>query len=595
MKNVEIKKIITVEELEEISLDGNTFAFDTETVSLHGDILALSMYDGKTAYYFRIRQDDEDESLFSLEKAFLSKEEIFPKINKFFEEENKIKIGHNIKYDMKVLAKCGVNVKGSLIDTLVWAWLLNENDENKEMSLKKLAKEILGENDVIAFDDIAKYDKSTKSKTLKGIDEEILAKYSVQDSILAYNLAKALFDQINKEGLFEHYYNIEMPMIYCLFHMEQNGVYVDKDNLEKCRKLFEEKKKEAEDKCISLCGKPINLNSPDQIANIFKEKGLDTKIRTTKMSKMSTSSSALEHLKHPLAKQILEYRKYEKLLNTFILPIYNYMNEKGRVSCDYNLTGTVTGRLSSSNPNLQNIPADKQVRAIFAAPEGKILLKCDYSQIELRVLAHFSQDERLLGAYSEGKDVHKETASLIFKVPIDEVTDEQRQVAKTMNFGIIYGMSSLALSQNTGMTEKEAKEFLDRYFKVYYGVERFIRRTKREAEKNLFVTTISGRKRRLSNITNENQAVKNYALRQAVNAVIQGSAADIVKKAMVDIDNSNLNCKMVMQIHDELVFEVEESKADWYATRIRNIMESPYKEVLTVPLVVDIKKGKHWS
>ncbi len=413
------------------------------------------------------------------------------------------------------------------------------------------------------------------------------------------NTGREILKELKKEGLEKLYREIELPLIYVLYKMEKRGVLFDREYLEGFGRELDEKSKDIEREIFEIAGEEFNLNSPKQLANILFEKLRLKPLKRTK-SGYSTDVETLTSLAlegHKIAELLLEYRKLTKLNSTFVKGILKHMDKEGRVHTTFIQTGTATGRLSSAEPNLQNLPVSdeisKKIRYAVTAPEGYTLVWADYSQIELRVLAHLSEDEKLIEAYRKGRDIHTETASHLFGVSPDGVDEKLRRVAKTVNFGIIYGMSPHGLSERLGIPVKEAEEYIERYFEKFPRVKDYIENTLKEAYEKGYVKTIFGRVRPLPELRSSNRNIRSFGERAAVNATIQGSAADIMKLAMVKLHTKLKNAYMVLQVHDEIVIEAPEEKAEEIVKTVRETMENVIE--LLVPLTVDVNAGKHWS
>lgn len=415
------------------------------------------------------------------------------------------------------------------------------------------------------------------------------------------NAGREILKELKKEGLEKLYKEIEFPLIYVLYKMEKRGVLFDREYLESFGRELDEKSKDIEREIFEIAGEEFNLNSPKQLANVLFEKLRLKPLKKTK-SGYSTDVETLTSLAlegHKIAELLLEYRKLTKLNSTFVKGILKHMDKEGRVHTTFIQTGTATGRLSSAEPNLQNLPVSdeisKKIRYAVTAPEGYTLVWADYSQIELRVLAHLSGDEKLIEAYRKGRDIHTETASHLFGVSPDEVNEKLRRVAKTVNFGIIYGMSPHGLSERLGIPVKEAEEYIERYFEKFPRVKDYIENTLKEAYEKGYVKTIFGRVRPLPELRSSNRNIRSFGERAAVNATIQGSAADIMKLAMVKLYKKleKLGAYMVLQVHDEIVIEAPEEKAEEVVKTVRETMENVIE--LLVPLTVDVSIGKHWS
>jgi len=417
-----------------------------------------------------------------------------------------------------------------------------------------------------------------------------------------------LFDffvpQLKNENLEELFYSIEMPLMRVLAKMETEGITLDLDWLKKESTDLEGDLKELEQNIFDLSGEVFNLNSPKQLGEIlFGKLQLDPKAKKTKTGQYSTSEEVLQKLasKHRIISHILEYRTYQKLKSTYVDALPDEIQKvTGRVHTTFSQTTAATGRLSSLNPNLQNIPIrtlrGQQIRGAFVAGLGKKIISADYSQIELRLIAEISEEENMIKAFQNGEDIHTSTASKLFKIPNNEVTKQQRSQAKSVNFGIIYGQGAFTLAEQTGLSRTEAKEMIDNYYQNYPKLKEFIANQIQKARQNGFVETILGRRRYLKDINSNNFVVRGHSERNAVNTPIQGSAADIIKKAMINIDKilseSDLQTKMLLQVHDELLFEVPENEVELVSNLIKTEMENAVKT--TVPLLVEVGVGDNW-
>lgn len=505
------------------------------------------------------------------------------------------KIGHNLKFDILMLMQEGVYVQGTLYDTMVASYLLNPNMQNhslEDVSIKYLNhkkkpfKDVLGK--CKSFDEVPIYEA---------------VKYAAEDAELAFELKEILFDKIESEGLERLYFNIEMPLIYVLAEMQQTGIKIDIELIQDLSRELERELQSLETKIFYLAGKRFNINSSQQLSKIlFEDLGLKAGKKTK--TGYSTNVEVLEQLSlsHELPREILNYRSLYKLKTTYLDTLPNLVNKKtGRIHTSFNQTVTATGRLSSSEPNLQNIPIKGElgtkIRQAFIAEKGSILISADYSQIELRILAHISKDKGLIEAFLKGIDIHSRTAGEIFNIAPEKVSPEFRRIAKTINFGIIYGISPFGLSESLGITPKEAGGLIESYFKRHPGVKEFIDSTIEKARKNSYVLTLLGRKRQITEINSSNSNLRQQAERMAINTPLQGTAADLIKIAMISISKElkkrKFKTKTILQIHDELLFEVPYDEVEDVITLIKYEMESALE--LSVPLVVDIKKGRNWA
>jgi DNA polymerase-1 len=511
------------------------------------------------------------------------------------ENENIAKIGHNLKFDILMLRQEGINTTGRLYDTMLASYLLNPNKQGHSLEdvgieflnhKKKPFKEVLG-----------------KHETFAEVPINEAVQYAAEDAELAMELKEILFERLNTEGLEKLYFDIEMPLIYVLADMQYNGIKIDSNLLNDLSKELERELDILKSKIFNLAGKSFNINSSQQLGRIlFEDLGLKAGKKTK--TGYSTNVEVLQQLAvfHELPAEVLNYRTLYKLKTTYIDTLPNLINAKtGRIHTSFNQTVTATGRLSSSDPNLQNIPIrgelGTKIRQAFAAEEGATLISADYSQIELRILAHMSRDNGLIDAFIKGVDIHTRTAAEIFNVPADSVAPDLRRAAKTVNFGIIYGISPFGLSESLNITPKDAADLIESYFTRYPSVRDFIDSILREARKTGFVSTLLGRKRGIADINSSNTNIRQQAERMAINTPIQGTAADLIKIAMIRIFNrlvkEGFKTKMTLQIHDELLFEAPFREVDDVIRFIKHEMETALE--LSVPLIVDIRTGKNWA
>lgn len=528
------------------------------------------------------------------------------------ENELIAKYGQNLKYEAVIFKCYGVEFRGIKFDTMVASYLLDPGQRSH--GLKWMAERYLGEvmktyRDVTAIDeedDGGEPERFRKQKTLLPFEDVPLkeaAEYAGADAEVVQRLIPILSRRLEEEELVDLYTNLELPLIDVLAQMEYNGVLVDAQKLRDLSKEFEIRLNEQEERIYGMVGERFNIQSPKQLATILFEKlGLPV-VKKTKTGP-STDMSVLEELalQHPVVQEILAYRTFAKLKNTYVDKLPDLINPlTGRIHTSYNQTVTATGRLSSSNPNLQNIPIrteeGRRIREAFIPKRGYKLIAADYSQIELRILAHYSEDEGLIRAFKEGEDIHRITASEIFHVPLENVTSDMRRQAKTINFGIIYGMGPYKLSRSLGISQSEAKQIIEKYFARYSGVGHFIEETIAMAREKGFVKTLFGRKRWVPEVRSQNKNIRQQGERLAFNTVIQGTAADIMKKAMVELhkelQKKYPDAMLILQVHDELVLEVPEEEADKVASTVKDIMEGVC--ALKVPLQVDIGYGSNWA
>ena len=567
------------------------FCFDSETTSINpldAELVALTFSWEKGKGYLIHFPDNEKET-----KAIL---EILRPV---FENPDTLKIGQNIKFDIQVLANYGIQVKGPLFDTMIAHYLL-EPDMRHNMNL--LSETYLSYSPVHIESLIG--DKGNNQKNMRSVAVDKLMEYAVEDADVTYQLKNVFEPKIKSEGLGELSRNIEMPLINVLAAMERYGVKLNLDDLKEITSNLREDIISLEKEIYALAETEFNISSPKQLGDIlFIRLKLDEKARVTKTKQFITNEEILQRLvsKHPIVEKVLEYRGLRKLLSTYVeaLPLLVDKNT-GRIHTSYNQAVAATGRLSSNNPNLQNIPVrdarGREIRKAFVPDSGCVFLSVDYSQIELRLMAHLSKDKSMIDDFLSGNDIHAGTASKIFGVDIKDVTREMRSRAKTANFGIIYGISSYGLSERLNIGRKEAKELIDGYFNSYPGVKIYMDESIRKARELGYVTTMFGRRRYLRDILSNNQVVRGNAERNAINAPLQGSAADIIKIAMVRIYNRMITekyrSKMILQVHDELIFEVVKSELEKLKEMVVYEMSNAVK--LDVPLMVDAGVGNNW-
>lgn len=590
----EYETIISDSRLKEIVAGfKDEIAFDTETTGrnpLTENLVGISFCTEKEkAFYVPLghsgvasAQQAEKKSTLEILKPFLGNKEIS-------------KIGHNIKYDMIVLGREGVPVAGKLFDTMIAAYLLNPNKSGH--SLDEVSFEYLSRRKK-SFPEVLK-----KRASFAEVGIEEAAAYAAEDAALSYELKSVLFENIRASGLEKVYFDIEMPLIDVLADMERTGIRIDASLLNSMSAEIETEIESVQKRIFFLAGEEFNVNSPKQLGRVlFQSLGLSPSKRTK--TGYSTGMDVLEDLSHvhELPGEVLHYRSLTKLKTTYLDVLPTLINpQTGRVHTSFNQTVTATGRLSSSDPNLQNIPIrgewGKRIRESFIAGEGELLLSSDYSQVELRILAHVSGDRGLLKSFMENVDVHSRTASELYGLPVEKVTSEMRRTAKTVNFGVLYGISPFGLSEALGIGREEAKQYIDRYFDRHIGVREFIDRTIAEAKEKGYVTTLLGRKRPVPELHSSNTNTRQQGRRLAVNSPIQGTAADIIKIAMVNIRtrfrHESLRSKMVLQVHDELLIELPQEELGAVTEIVKDEMEGAFD--LAVPLKVDVGHGKNWA
>ncbi len=581
-----------IKELEE----KKEFAFDVESTSpnpMLAEPVGFSFATDKgKAYYLPFAH------LTRLGEKQLKKDLVFKKLKPILASKQYKKIGQNLKYDYIVLKRAGIELEGIYFDTMIASYLINPR--RRTHNLDELALEYLGHK-MISFKDIA--GKGKAQKTFPEIDLKTACRYSGEDADITYRLYQVLSPLLKEQELERLYFEVELPLMLVLARMEMTGVKVDAEKLRALSKELRQREEALKKEIYQLAGKEFNIDSPRQLGEVlFDQLHLPRKKKTK--TGYSTSYEVLVELAkvHPLPAKIIEYRSLSKLRSTYTDSLLELINpQTGRIHTSYNQTITATGRLSSSEPNLQNIPARTQegrrIREAFVAEKGFKILSADYSQIELRILAHFSGEPALIEAFERGEDIHKNTAVRVFGVKPEEVNEELRRRAKVINFGVIYGMSDFGLAQELGIDQKEAKKYIEQYFERHPKVREFLDQILEQARKNLYITTILGRRCYFPDINSKNQMARKAAEREAINAPMQGSAADIIKLAMVKIDallrERNMKSKMIMQVHDELVFEAKEDEIDELKEIIKKEMEGAVK--LRVPIKVDIGIGENWA
>ncbi|MDT8400538.1 MAG: DNA polymerase I [Bacteroidales bacterium] len=566
------------------------FCFDTETSSLNAleaELIAISFSWENNKGYLVYFEDD---------KAVKENIDIFKEV---FESEKSLKIGQNLKFDIQVLNSCGIEVKGKLFDTMIAHYLL-EPDMRHNMDY--LAETYL-KYKPIAIESLIG-EKGKKQKSMRTVAVDKLTEYAVEDADITYQLKQMFYERLESENLLKLAMEIEMPLIPVLAEMERSGVILNKESLKEYSGVLREKIKALEEEIYKLAGAEFNIGSPRQLGDIlFKKLKLDDKAKKTKTNQYVTNEEALQRLndRHPIISKVLGYRGLKKLLSTYVEALPELISSKtGKLHTSYNQAVASTGRLSSNNPNLQNIPirdeSGREIRKAFVPAEGNVFLSADYSQIELRLMAHLSGDRGMKEDFLGGQDIHSATAAKIFGVKPEDVSREMRAKAKTANFGIIYGISAFGLSQRLNISRSEAKDLIDGYFESYPGVKKYMDKSIEKGRKDAYVTTMFGRKRYLRDIQSRNSLLRSNAERNAINAPIQGSAADIIKIAMINIHNklkkSGLKASMILQVHDELIFELAVADKEELRDLVVKEMEQACK--LDVPLVVEHGFGKNW-
>ncbi|MHC0440147.1 DNA polymerase I [Flavobacterium sp. 3-210] len=567
--------------------------FDTETTgidALHAELVGMSFaFEKGKAYYVPFPESQEEAQV------------LIDKFVPFFENENIEKIGQNLKYDLKILANYGVTVKGKLFDTMIAHYLINP-DMRHNMDI--LAETYLKYSPKSIEDLIGKKGKNQLS--MRDVPLEDIKEYAAEDADITLQLKEIFTTELDKTETKKLFDEIEIPLVSVLAAMETEGIRLDVDFLKGMSSEMDVEIKSLEQQIYETAGEKFNLASPKQLGDILfdKMKIGGAKQKKTKTGQYATGEEVLTYLANdnPIVKQILDWRQMVKLQSTYILALPEQVDKKTlRVHTDYMQTVAATGRLSSNNPNLQNIPIrterGRQIRKAFVArDENHTLISADYSQIELRIIAALSGEENMIKAFQDGEDIHKATAAKVFNIPLEEVSREQRSNAKTVNFGIIYGVSAFGLSSQTSLSRSESAALIEAYYKTYPRLRSYINEQIEFAREKGYVQTILGRRRYLKDINSANAVVRSAAERNAVNAPIQGSAADVIKIAMINIhkklQNENWKSKMLLQVHDELVFDVHNDELEKIQPMIKHEMENAFK--MAVPLEVELGLGKDW-
>ena len=596
LKNIahEYKLIENEEDAQKICdyfLTKQILSLDTETTSTHAidaELVGLSFAtEENKAFYVAIPTEREQALKFV---------EIFKPI---YENENILKIGQNIKYDMEVLANYGVELKGKLFDTMIAHYLIQPELHH---NMDYLAETLLNYQTVHIEELIGPKGKNQKS--MREVDPKLVCEYAAEDADVTLKLYNVLQPQLKENNLESLFWDIEMPLVPVLADMEMNGVLLDTKALKETSDIFNKRMNEYEQKIYEQAGEKFNISSPKQVGEIlFGKMKIMEKPKKTKTGQYVTSEEVLQTLKSkaPIVEDILNYRGMKKLLSTYVDSLPTLINPRtGHIHTSFNQALTATGRLSSSDPNLQNIPVrtddGKEIRKCFIPEPGCKFFSADYSQIELRIMAHLSGDENMIEAFRSGFDIHKATAAKIWKEQMENVTDSQRKKAKQANFGIIYGITTYGLAQRMEIPNGEAKEIIEGYFATFPKVKEYMEKAKELARQKGYAETIFGRRRYLPDINSANGTVRGFAERNAINAPIQGSEADVIKVAMVKIWNrfkkENIRSKMILQVHDELNFSVYPEEAEKVEKIVMEEMQSAYK--LQVPLVADAGWGNNW-
>jgi len=579
-------------ELLELLLKQTSVCFDTETDrldALHANICGMSFsFKEREAFYVATPNNFEDAK------------KIVEEFRPFFESTTIEKIAHNIKYDIKVINRYGVKVNAPTFDTMIAHYLINADSKQ---SMDFLAEFYLNYKPVSIETLIGKKGKNQKS--MADLDPAEITDYACEDADITFQLKQIFEPEIQKDHLKKLFFEMEMPLVEVLKDMEQEGITIDSEGLLKYSEELGKTLGELEVSITNEAGMEFNIDSPKQLGEVlFDHLKISSKAKKTKTGQYATGEDILQKLVHvhPIIPMILDYRQLRKLKNTYVDPLPTLMDEvDGRIHTNYMQAVAATGRLSSNNPNLQNIPIrsdkGKEIRKAFISRgKGFKLMAADYSQIELRIIAALSEDDNMINAFKSGQDIHAATASKVFNVPLEEVTRDQRSSAKAVNFGIIYGQSAFGLAQNLNISRTEAKQIIDSYFEQYPTIKGYMDGAVAKARENGYVETIMKRRRYLSDINSANAIIRGFAERNAVNAPIQGSAADVIKLAMIRVHKAmqatDLKSKMLLQVHDELVFDVHESEIEIMKDLVKLEMEAAVQ--LVVPMEVEIEVGDNW-
>ena len=606
-ENTNYKKISSIKELEKVInniFENGEFVFDVETDSLNiieANLIGISICNNTSiSYYIPLQHVDEAGIII---KDQIDLKMFIKKIKTIMEDESIVKIGHNIKYDIAVLRKYGIETV-TYEDTMLMSYICDANVNRHNMD--DLAKIHLN-TETIKFKEVV---GSGKSKiTFDKVNVDLATNYAAEDAEITYKLFKILSKRVFYEKNKFVYESIEKPLIKAILRMEINGFKVDSNDLSNLSKNFSERVHKLEGKIYKISGSEFNIGSPKQLSEVlFDQMGLALS-KKTKTGERSTGIEVLEDLSyegHEIAKLIIEWRQLSKLKNTYADSLPNHIvKSTGRIHTSYAMASTSTGRLASSDPNLQNIPIrtneGRLIRQAFIADKGNLIFSADYSQIELRVLAHIADVSQLKEAFNNNEDIHRLTASEIFNISQTKVTADLRRKAKAVNFGIIYGISAFGLAKQLSISNHEASEFIKRYFSKFSGIRDYMENTKHLCRENGYVETLCGRKCFFPRIKDKNFALRSFQERAAINAPIQGTAADIIKLAMIKIEQRNKDktneCKMLLQVHDELVFEIKKTKIEDYKKMIIEEMETALEPIfkISVPLSVDSNYASNWN
>ena len=567
------------------------FVFDTETTNIDvysAELVGLSFaIKAHEAWYLSMPADQQE----CQKKLEL--------LRSLFENESILKIGQNLKYDISMLTQYGISVKGKLFDTMLAHYLLEPEQRHNMDYLAEVYLNYL----TIPIEDLI--GKGRQQKTMREVPVELVKEYAAEDADITLQLYEKLLPLLKENGVEKLFYEIEMPLVPVLSRMEANGVRIDTENLQQISEAFGVEIHKIEEEIYKAAGMPFNIASPKQLGEIlFERLHIDEKAKKTKTGQYATGEDVLQKLshKHPIIQMILDYRSFTKLKSTYLDALPALVNPKdGLIHTSYNQAVTATGRLSSNNPNLQNIPVrtekGREIRRAFVPRSSEYtLLAADYSQIELRIIAHLSQDPAMVADFNLGHDIHAATAAKVFHVPMDQVTKEQRSRAKAVNFGIIYGMSAFGLAERMELSRSEAADIIKKYFEEYAGIKEYMNRSIALARERGYAETILGRRRYLRDINGANSVVRGFAERNAINAPIQGSSADMIKIAMIgihqELERLKMQSKMILQVHDELVFDAHLDELDTLKAIVQDKMVNALP--LSVPVVVEMNTGANW-
>jgi DNA polymerase-1 len=567
------------------------FVFDTETTNIDvysAELVGVSFaIKAHEAWYLPMPAERE---------ACQKKLEL---LRPLFENESILKIGQNLKYDISMLAQYGISVKGPMFDTMLAHYLLEPEQRHNMDYLAEVYLNYL----TIPIEDLI--GKGRQQKTMREVPVELVKEYAAEDADITLQLYEKLLPLLKDNGVEKLFYEIEMPLVPVLSRMEANGVKIDTENLQQISEAFGREIRKIEEEIYKAAGTPFNIASPKQLGEVlFERLRIDEKAKKTKTGQYATGEDVLQKLshKHPIIQMILDYRSLTKLKSTYLDALPALVNPKdGLIHTSYNQAVTATGRLSSNNPNLQNIPVrtekGREIRRAFVPrSEAYTLLAADYSQIELRIIAHLSQDPAMVNDFNLGHDIHAATAAKVFHVPMDQVTKEQRSRAKAVNFGIIYGMSAFGLAERMELSRSEAADIIKKYFEEYAGIKEYMNRSIALARERGYAETILGRRRYLRDINSANSVVRGFAERNAINAPIQGSSADMIKIAMIgihqELERLKMQSKMILQVHDELVFDAHLDELDTLKAIVQDKMVNALP--LSVPVVVEMNTGANW-